>query len=190
MNHLVDCFPDKYISTYILTYYFCRHNECKIANDFKAHEFNNWVLIQSAPVTKVKHKKWNHFYLLHLPPLWQSMLLLHPVSSTSGFPWSKWPKCVSLYYWRAPRGARGVKKAGQPNWSPLWCDGVLRFSQNRRNYEKQSKLNKNWQRNLFSEGFSNFIQFELNLSAPTHQSGLQFGIPDFLTPLSLLGMSR
>ena len=27
-----------------------------------------------------------------------------------------------------------------------------------------------------------FIQFGLNLSAPTHQSGLQFGLLDFLTP--------
>ena len=32
---------------------------------------------------------------------------------------------------------------------------------------------KNCQKLLFSEGFSNFIQFGLNLSAPTHQSSLQ-----------------
>ena len=61
--------------------------------------------------------------------------------------WSKWPKFVSLHYWRAPRGARGVKKSGQPKWSPLWWAGALRFSQNWRNCEKQSKLNKNCQRN-------------------------------------------
>ena len=24
-----------------------------------------------------------------------------------------------LHYWHAPKGARGVKKSGQPNWSPL-----------------------------------------------------------------------
>ena len=41
---------------------------------------------------------------------------------------------------------------------------------------------------LFSGGFSNFIQFGLNLSAPTYQSGLQFGLPDFLTHLSSLKM--
>ena len=63
--------------------------------------------------------------------------------------WSKWPKFVSLHYWRAPRGDRGVKKSGLPNWSPLWWVGVPRFSQNWRNCEKPSKLNKNCQRNLF-----------------------------------------
>ena len=35
---------------------------------------------------------------------------------------------------------------------------------------------------------NNFIQFELNISAPTHQSGLHLGLPDdFLTPLAPLG---
>ena len=61
--------------------------------------------------------------------------------------WSKWPKFVSLHYWHAPRGARGVKKSKRPNWSPLWWVGALRFSQNWRNCEKPSKLNKNCQRN-------------------------------------------
>ena len=37
------------------------------------------------------------------------------------------------------------------------------------------------------DGFSQFVQFWLNLSAPTHQSGLQFGRPDFLKPLAPLG---
>ena len=60
--------------------------------------------------------------------------------------WSKWPKFVSLHYWRTPRGARDVKKSRPPNWSPLWWVGALRFSQNWRNCEKPSKLNKNWQR--------------------------------------------
>ena len=39
---------------------------------------------------------------------------------------------------------------------------------------------------LFSEGFLHFTQFGLNLSNPTHQNGLQFGPPDFLTPLTSL----
>ena len=35
---------------------------------------------------------------------------------------------------------------------------------------------------MFSDGYSNFIQCRLNLSAETYQSGLQFGLPNFLTP--------
>ena len=34
---------------------------------------------------------------------------------------------------------------------------------------------------MFSKGFLNSIQFGPNFSAPTHQSGLQFGLSDFLT---------
>ena len=37
--------------------------------------------------------------------------------------WSKWPKIIWLHYWRTPRGARGVKKSGWPNWSPLCTVG-------------------------------------------------------------------
>ena len=48
--------------------------------------------------------------------------------------WSKWPNFVSLHYWRASRGAMGVKKSKPPNWSPLWWVGALRFSQNWRNW--------------------------------------------------------
>jgi hypothetical protein len=33
----------------------------------------------------------------------------------------------------------------------------------------------------------NFLQFGLNLSTPTHQNDLQFGLQDFLTPLASLG---
>ena len=61
--------------------------------------------------------------------------------------WYKWPKFVSLHYWRAPRGARGVKKSRRSNWSPLWWVGALRFSPNWRNCEIPSKLNKKCQRN-------------------------------------------
>ena len=61
--------------------------------------------------------------------------------------WSKWPIFVSLHYWHAPRSARGVQKSGRPNWSLLWSVRALRFSQNWRNCEKPSKLNKNFQRN-------------------------------------------
>ena len=82
--------------------------------------------------------------------------------------WSKWPKFVSLHYWHAPRGARGVKKSGRPNWSPLWWVWALRFSQNWRNCEILSKLNKIVKETLFSKGFLNFVQFGLNLSAPTY----------------------
>ena len=35
---------------------------------------------------------------------------------------------------------------------------------------------------MFSDGFSNFIQFGLNLSNETHQRGPQFSLLDFLTP--------
>ena len=70
--------------------------------------------------------------------------------------WSKWPKFVSLYYWRTPRGARGVKKSGWPNWIPLWWVGAIRFSQNWRNCEKPSKLNKNCQRNPVFKSFFEF----------------------------------
>ena len=52
-----------------------------------------------------------------------------------------------LHYWRAPRGARGVKISERPNWSPFWWVGALRFSQNWRNCEKPSELNNNYQRN-------------------------------------------
>ena len=34
------------------------------------------------------------------------------------------------HYWQAPRGAKGVKKSGKPNWRPLWWVGVLRFIPN------------------------------------------------------------
>ena len=37
------------------------------------------------------------------------------------------------------------------------------------------------------DSFSQFLQIWLNLSAPTYQSGLQFGRPDFLAPLAPLG---
>ena len=42
-------------------------------------------LIQSAQVTKVKTARWNHFYLLPSPQLWQFMPLQHPVSQFSHF---------------------------------------------------------------------------------------------------------
>ena len=67
--------------------------------------------------------------------------------------WSKWPKFVSLHYWRALRGARGAKKSGQPNWSPLWWVGALKFSQTWRKCEILSKLNKNCQRNPVFQRF-------------------------------------
>ena len=61
----------------------------------------------------------------------------------------------------------------------------------------QPKLKKLWKtikieqkivkETLFSEGFSNFIQFGLNLSAPTRQSGHQFGLLDFMTTQAPLG---
>ena len=66
--------------------------------------------------------------------------------SNSYAQWSKWPKFVSLHYWHAPRGAVGVEKFGRLNWSPLWWVRALRFSQNWRNCEELSKLNKNCQR--------------------------------------------
>ena len=48
-----------------------------------------------------------------------------------------------------PQGCQGCQKSRRPNWSPLWWVGALRFSQNWRNCEKPSKLNKNCQRNPF-----------------------------------------
>ena len=48
------------------------------------------------------------------------------------------------------------------------------------------KNSQNWTKivkeTLFSEGFLNLIQFALNLSTPTHQSGLQLGLPNFWHP--------
>ena len=76
-----------------------------------------------------------------------------------------------LHYWHTPKGARGVKKSGRPNWRPLWWIEALRFSPNRIKFKKSSQ----------------FLQFWLNLSAPTHQSGFQFGRTDFLTPMAHLG---
>ncbi len=60
----------------------------------------------------------------------------------------------------------------------------------------QAKLNiirKTFRKQGFFNNFdsiSQFLQFWLNLSAPTHQSGLQFGRPDFLTPLAPLGLRQ
>ena len=87
----------------------------------------------------------NEYFPLHSFLVLHSMLLENPhiISDALG---SKWPQFVSFHYWCAPRGARGVKKSGQPNWSPCWWVGGLRFSQNWRNCEKPSKLNKNCQK--------------------------------------------
>ena len=57
---------------------------------------------------------------------------------------------------------------------------------------KLNKIQKHFRKQGFFEflfnfdGFSEFLQFWLNLSAPTHQSGLQFGHLDILTPLAPL----
>jgi hypothetical protein len=92
-----------------------------------------------------------------------------------------------LHYWHAPRGARGVKKSGTPNWRPLWWVGALRFRPNWTKFEKPLE-NRVSLTILFNfDSISQFLQFWLNLSAPTQQSGLQFGHPDFLTPLAPLG---
>ena len=61
--------------------------------------------------------------------------------------WSNW-LCFTPLLTRPPGpGCQGCQKSGRPNWSLLWSVGALRFSQNWRNCEKLSKLNKNFQRN-------------------------------------------
>ena len=54
--------------------------------------------------------------------------------------WSKWPKFVSLYYWRTPKGARVVKKCGWPNWSPLWW--VAKIEETVKNHQNWTKIVK------------------------------------------------
>ena len=138
--------------------------QCKIHRHHRLNLFwINWIKVS---------KSQKHFFLkLHC-------------SKTQ---WSKWPKFVSLHYWHASRGARGVKKSGWPNWSLLWWVGAERSSAK---IEETVKNCQNWTKivkeTLFSEGFSNFIQFWQNLSTPTYQRGLQFGFSDFLTPLAPL----
>jgi hypothetical protein len=117
---------------------FININDCKLTSLV-------WIRTGSLLQMKLWHAKWSI-----LMPI-GSLFLAIPLAQ-----WSKWPKFVSLHYWHAPRGARGIKISGQPNWSPLWWVGALRFSQNWRNSKKPSKLNKNCQRNPVSWRFFQF----------------------------------
>ena len=56
--------------------------------------------------------------------------------------------------------------------------GSLRFSPNWIKFEKPSGFL--WQFLFNFDSFSQFLQFWLNLSTLTHQSGLQFGLLDFV----------
>ena len=55
-----------------------------------------WVLLQGFSMTSLL-----------------SHTLAHSTRHDIPSQWSKWPKFVSLHYWCAPRGARGVKKSGR-----------------------------------------------------------------------------
>ena len=63
-----------------------------------------------------------------------------------------------------PRGARGVKRTGRAQGSIPWCVFALIFSPNWTNFEKPHRIKKIYQKWLFSDSFSKFVQFELNIS--------------------------
>ena len=82
-----------------------------------------------------------------------------------------------------PQGCQGCQKIQTTKLKSALVICSIRFRQNWRNCRNFfSKLNKNCQKNLVYEGFLNFIQFWLNLSAPAYHRGLQFGLLDFWHP--------
>ena len=89
-----------------------------------------------------KDKYYKKSFWYHCYPFFHCLKFQKDYISIANPQWSKWPKLVSIHYWRIPRGGRGVKKSVKPNWSPFWWVGAPRFS-----CEKQSKLKKKCQLN-------------------------------------------
>ena len=105
-----------------------------------------------------------------------------------------YPKIMISPLLAHPQGCQGWQK----NWKTKLKTTLVSWST-----EIQLKLNriqKTFRKQVFFDSFCSmyfdkfsqlftvfFFQFWLNLSAPTHQSGLQFGSPDFWQPLHAWG---
>ena len=88
-----------------------------------------------------------------------------------------------------PQGYQGCQK----NWKDLRLFTLVPFCTNIQPKVKKLqnifKINKNHQ-NMFFGDFSNFVQFQLKISAKTHQGVDPQVLPIFLTPLAPLGMVK
>ena len=89
--------------------------------------------------------------------------------------------------WMRPQGCQLCQKTRRTKWSITWCVFALIFSPNWTNFEKPHKIKKIYQKWLFCDGFSKFVQFGLNISAKTHQGIDPCALPVLLTPLAPLG---
>ena len=93
---------------------------------------------------------------------------------------------LAKFFWPSVRKncSSDRENSGGPNWRIIWSTKIKpKLNKIEKNLQKTGFL---WQFLFNFDGFSQFLQFWLNLSAPTHQSGLQFGRPDFLIPLAPL----
>ena len=64
-------------------------------------------------------------------------------------------------YMNTPPGVPGVSQGSIP-----WYVFTLIFSPNQTNFKKPHKIKKIYQKLLFCDGFSKFVQFGLNISTP------------------------
>ena len=80
------------------------------------------------------------------------------------------------------------KKSRRPNQRPFWWVGALRFSRNCIKLKKLKKKQGSFDNFCSILMVFQFLEFWLNLSAPTDQRGLQFGCLEFLTPLASFGV--
>ena len=112
-------------------------------------------------------------FRLRCPPLcfafFRLFLLLRVLSMPHTTQWSKWPNFVSLHYWHAPRagtGCQGCQKIRTTKLKSTLVSWSTKIQPKLKKLWKTIKIEQN-----FSEGFSNVVQFGLNLSAPSYQSG-------------------
>ena len=80
-------------------------------------------------------------------------------------------------YMNVPPGVPGVSKE-------LEGTRINTFSPNWTNFQKPHKIKKIYQKWLFSDGFSKFVQFGLNIKAKTYQVIYSLVLPFLLTPLA------
>ena len=87
-----------------------------------------------------------------------------------------------------PQGCQGCQKIQTTKLKSTLVSWSTKIQPKLKKLWKIVKIEQKLSKKLcFLKFFQFFFQFGLNLSTPTHQSGLQFGLPDFLTLLALLG---
>ena len=126
---------------------------------------------------KLEISKKGEFWFLKSPIYWFT-LFFHTAGSDTIF--------IQIYMAGTPRGARGVKRTGRVQGSIPWCGFAIIFSPNRTNFKKPHKIKKIHQKWLFCNGFSEFVQLGLNISAKKCIKLLILILSVFLTPLAPL----